>query len=96
VDVEDAAVCLYRLHADLHDAIIEDPTLEVQGWAAPQLLAVLDAGVAEFSPNEAAIRQLRGLISSATVRVRATDLYLVVGQLLAALPAPTNGIDLLG
>jgi hypothetical protein len=99
VDVEDAAGRLYRLHVDLHEAIIEDPTPEVQGWAIAQLRDVLEAIVGEFPPDEPAVAQLRDLMSPAAVTsgtVRATDLYLVVGQLLAALPSPRGGVDLLG
>jgi hypothetical protein len=99
VDVEEAAGRLYRLHVDLHEAIIEDPTQEVQGWAIAQLRGVLEAIMGEFRPDETAVRRLQDLMSSAAVTsgtVRATDLYLVVGQLLAALPSPRGGVDLLG
>jgi hypothetical protein len=90
VDAEQARGRLYQLHGDLKSLIDKDPEQEVQGWAVPVLDAVLQTAKDVFPAGEPAVAKLRDVMSPEAVAsgesVRAVDLYLVVGQLLAAIP----------
>jgi hypothetical protein len=93
VDMEQARTRLYQVHVDLQKIIENDQEQEVQGWAVPVLDDVLQAVKGAFLADEPAVRRLQDVMSPEAVAsgmVRAIDLYIVLGQLLAAVP-PRGG-----
>ena len=98
MDIEDARGRLYQLH--LEKVVDKDPDQDVEGWAVPFLDEVLRAIKGVFRHDEPAVARLQDVMSpeaAAAGSVRAFDLYLIVGQLYAALPPQQlGGLDLYG
>lgn len=89
MEIEDARRRLIQLHDDLRVVIQRDPDEQVEGWAVPALDAVVEHAKSAFPSNEPVVGRLQHLMSPEAATdgaVMAKDLYLVIGQLLAALP----------
>jgi hypothetical protein len=82
-----------RLHKDLETLVSKDPEQEVLGLAVGVIDVVL-AMAAQATGNPSILETVQGVVTPEAIAegepLRAADLLVIVGQVLAALPHPLS------